>query len=150
MKARLNNVHDLFAVDAVYHQVAASILEPINQPISNSQQKKSRRPRNTIQIEAYLKVGAYLQENDDEQTSISDFIVKMKQYLGDSGYTPYHFTYMKDQLQQHYGNKIVVTERDGKTTIVTLRSAESTKHIQFYTIYTVNPNKGTLMLTNLV
>ena len=75
MKGRFNSINDLFAADAVYHQV------PHQFATEECPQAKRGRP----QKEAFLKVAAYLQENDDEQKTISDLIEKMKQYLMDSG-----------------------------------------------------------------
>ena len=48
-------------------------------------------------------------------------IGKMKEYLMDKNEDPYGFTSKKDQLRQHFGKEIVITEINGKTNVVTLR-----------------------------
>ena len=138
MKGRLNNVNDLFAADTVYHQVCSVNFRTNNAiprqfiTCEEDPQAKRGRPRDSAQIDAFLKVATYLQENDDEQTTINDLIEKMKEYLDDTAYGPYGFTYMKDQLKQHVGDKIIITEISGKTNVVTLRSTASTILHDFY------------------
>ena len=137
VKGRLNNVNDLFAADTVYHQVC-SVNFRTNKAIprqfvtcEEDSQAKRGRPRDSAQIDAFLKVASYLQENDDEQTTINDLIEKLKEYLEDTDYGPYGFTYMKDQLKR-FGDKIIITEISGKTNVVTLRSTASTILHDFY------------------
>ena len=138
VKGRRNNIHDLFAADAVYHQVCSvnfrtnkSIPRQFITTEEHSHTKRGR-PKDSVQMEAFLKVAAYLEENDDEQTTINDLIEKMKEYLGESDHAPYQFTYMKDQIKQHFGNKIVITEINGKTNVVTFRSTASAILHDFY------------------
>lgn len=139
VKGRLNSINDLFAADAVYHQVC-SVSFRTNKSIPSQfateeyPQAKRGRPQDMSQREAFLKVIAYLQENDDEQITINDLIEKMKQYLLDScsDCTPYHFTYMKDQLKNHFGNELVITEVSGKSSIVALKATAATILHSFY------------------
>ena len=138
VKGRLNNVNDLFAADTVYNQVCRVNFRT-NKAIprqfvtcEEDPQAKRERPRHSAQIDAFLKVASYLQENDDEQTTINDLIEKMKEYLEDTDYGPYGFTYMKDQLKQHFGDNIIMTEISGKTNVVTLRRTASTILHDFY------------------
>jgi hypothetical protein len=138
VKGRINSVNDLFAADAVYHQVC-SVNFRTNKSIprqftsEHPSQAKLGRPRDTSQVEAFLKVTEYLLENDDEQTTITYLIKKMREYLGyNSTYPPYHFTYMKDQLKKQFGDKIVIAEINGKSNVVTLRSTASTILHDFY------------------
>jgi hypothetical protein len=137
VKGRLNSVHDLFAADAAYHQIC-SVNFRTNKSIPRQfapeefPQAKRGRPPDSAQTEAFLKVTEYLEANDDEQTTISDLIDKMKEYLSDSNCTPYQFRYMKDQLKAHFGDKIVITEINGQKNVVTLRSTASSILHDFY------------------
>ncbi len=107
VKGRLNSINDLFAADAVYHQLCSvnfRTKKSIPSQFSSFEEyppSKRGRPQDMVQKEAFLKVVAYLQENDHEQIRINDLIERMKQYLLDtsSDCPPYHFTYMKDQLR---------------------------------------------------
>ncbi len=60
-----------------------------------------------------------LHQNDEEQTTINDLIDSMKTYLGESGSMPYSFTYMKQKIQDHYGDSIIIAEINGKSNVVT-------------------------------
>ena len=100
VKGRLNGISDLFAADAVYHQVCSVNFRtntsiPSQFATEDLPQARRGRPRDVAQKETFLKVVAYLQENDDDQVTINDLINKMKQYLLDSclDCTPYHYTY---------------------------------------------------------
>ena len=138
VKGRLNNTNDPFSADVVYHQVCCINFrtnKTIPQQfvkVNERQPAKRGRPQNVSQVEAFLKVATYLQENDDEQTTVHDLIDKMKECLIDSSSEPYHFTYMKDQLKQHFGDAIVITEKNGKANVVTIRSNASKILQEFY------------------
>lgn len=106
VRGRLNNINDPFSADVVYHQVCSvnfrtnkRIPQQFRQ-VNDPPPAKRGRPQNVTQMEAFLKVATYLQENDDEQTTIHDLIDKMQEFLVDSSCMPYNFTYMKDQLTQ--------------------------------------------------
>ena len=135
VKGRFNSINDLFAADAVYHQVC-SVNFRTNKSIPHqfATEECPQAKRGRPQKEAFLKVAAYLQENDDEQKTISDLIEKMKQYLMDSGSdcTPYRFTYMKDKLKEHFGDELVITEISGKSSIVTLKTTAASILHNFY------------------
>ena len=135
MKGRFNSINDLFAADAVYHQVC-SVNFRTNKSIPHqfATEECPQAKRGRPQKEAFLKVAAYLQENDDEQKTISDLIEKMKQYLMDSGSdcTSYRFTYMKNKLKEHFGDELVITEISGKSSIVTLKTTAASILHNFY------------------
>ena len=46
-----------------------------------------------------------LEHNDEEQTTVND--QKMADYLTNTESQPYGFTYMKQQIQSHFGNRII-------------------------------------------
>lgn len=138
VKGRINSVNDLFAADTLYHQVCSvnfrtnkSIPQQFTADEDHLPAKRGR-PRDTEQTEAFLKVAAYIEENDDEQTTINNLIEKMSDYLVGTDNIPYHFTYMKEQLKEHFGDEIVISEINGKQNVVTLRKKASAILHEFY------------------
>ena len=53
---------------------------------------------------------AYLEANDEEQTTIHDLIKMMRHYLEDTDDEPYGFTHIKQQLLKQFGDRIVITD----------------------------------------
>ena len=62
-----------------------------------------------------------MESNDDEQTTIHDLISKVQDFLADTNYDAYGFTYMKEKLVNHFGNRIIITEISGMRNVVTFR-----------------------------
>ena len=82
VKGRFNSINDLFAADAVYHQVCSVNFRtnksiPHQFAMEECPQAKRGRPQDSSQKEAFLKVAAYLKVIDDEQKTISDLIEKI-------------------------------------------------------------------------
>ena len=88
----------------------------------DSKRAKLGRPTHDVQTEAFLKVTQYLEQNDDEQLTINTLIQKMAEYIDDTDIQPYGFIYMKAQIQKHFGNKVNITEINGKPNVVTFWS----------------------------
>lgn len=96
VRARVLHVQDLPGADAIYHYVCICStnfrkkMEMPKQFLSDmsdqarSKKRKIGRPQDKEASEAFLKVINYLQENDDEELTISDSIRKMLEFLGDS------------------------------------------------------------------
>ena len=59
-------------------------------------------------------------------------ILKMSEYLSGTDTAPYGFKYMKEKILEDYGDKIIITEIDGKPNIVTMWSKASTILHEFY------------------
>ena len=119
---------DLHAADCVYHQscnVNFRTMRDIPRPftsVESAKRRKSGRPKDHDQDEAFEKVCVFLEENDEEQLTISDLVAKMGEYLCDSKSTAYGNQYLKEKLMSRYGNSIFVTEgRSGVRNIVTFR-----------------------------
>lgn len=126
---------DLFAWDTVYHDVCSVNFRTHRQiPIRFSSAKKpkidskSETPQQARQM-AFLKVCEYLEENDDEQTTVADLVEKMKEYCGEEAYSPRH---MKNKLTEYFGADVLISSRGKKTNVVTLRSTASTILSQFF------------------
>ena len=56
----------------------------------------------------------------------------MKEYLEDTDFEPYKFTYMKKRINDHFKDRIIITELDGKSNVVTYRSTAFNILHQFY------------------
>jgi hypothetical protein len=62
-----------------------------------------------------------------------DLIEKMQEYnLDNSGCETYGFSYMKERLLEHFGDRIIITEINGKTNVVTFRGLASSMIHDFY------------------
>lgn len=129
VKARILHVHDLHAADAVYHQTCSVNFRTKKQiPVAyqtdtqESKRVKLGRPFADERTAAFLEVVKYLEENDDEQITINDLIDLMQQKLAHSEHEGYGYTHMKTRLQEHFGEKIIYTEINGKPNVVTLRT----------------------------
>ena len=129
VKVRILHVHDLHAADAVYHQTCSVNFRtkkqmPIAQFAADDFFKKPRlgRPPDDKRAKAFFEVASYLEDNDDEQITINDLIDLMNQKLADTDYEAYGYTHMKTKLKEHFGERIVQTEINGKPNVVTFRT----------------------------
>ena len=134
VRDRVFFVHDLHAADAVYHNLCSTNFRTGKQipqifqtsdrkPFKRAKRSESAgRPKELTARQAFLKVAEYFEENDDEQKTIADLVEKMREYCQDTNSTAYGFTHMKNELKKHFGDQIVITEIDGKSNVVTLKS----------------------------
>lgn len=122
---------DLPAADAVCHKicninfrtgkdmpqimVSRSHTAPICKQLSG-------RPKDLVRDEAFLKVADYLEENDDEQITVTDLIGKMAEYTQDKSIDLYSFKHMKTELKKHFRERIVILELNGKPNVVTFHT----------------------------
>ena len=91
---------------------------------------KQGRPLDTAKNSAFMKVVQYLEENDDEQTTVADLTKVMGEYLEGTG--RYGAMYMKDKLKHHFGDKIVITTTKNKANVVTFKQTASSLINEFY------------------
>ena len=73
----------------------------------------------------------WLENNEDEVTTISLLKKKMKEGL-DLNEEPYSRTYLKQKLKEHYGEDVIFTEIQGKSTMITLQNKLSRIIDSFY------------------
>ena len=127
---RVASVNDLHAADAVYHQQCSSNFRTgkqlpkssdIPKEHSSSKYVKVGRPNSSERNEAFLKVVNYLEENSDEPISVKDLVCLMSDFLKQSEEEPYSTRYMKMKLQEHFGERLVMTSLSTKASVVTLR-----------------------------
>lgn len=140
IRSRLLNVHDLPAADAVYHQTCnvnfrtkrqlPRIYEVDESPAVKK--KKVGRPEDEEKREAFLKVTKFLEENDDEQITVSDLMEKMEEYLSDSNSEAYGRHHMKTKLLEHFGDKIIITDINGKPNVVTFKTTATSILQEFH------------------
>ena len=139
VQARILSVHDLHAVDAVYHHICSNNFRTNKQipaayqtETSCAKKLKLGRPELQERSDAFLEVISYLEENDDEQITISDLIRRMEDDLIESDYSAYSPQHMKMKLQELYGDRIIITEINGKPNVVTFRSTAKAVLQDFY------------------
>ena len=94
--ARISSVHDLQAANAIYHKACDNnfrTMRPI--PIGLRKEKLCTKkvklgcPEELDRTDAFLELAKFLDENDDEQITISDLISKMEVILDGSEYSAY-------------------------------------------------------------
>ena len=119
---------DLHAADCVYHHSCDTNFRtfrdiPAHHRLgpANNKRMKLGRPTNNDQEEAFLRVCAYLEDNDEEQLTITDLATKMHTYLQASESSAYGNQYLKSKLIAHYGESVFVSEGGGLHDIVTFR-----------------------------
>ena len=118
VQARILHVRDWHAADVVYHK-ACSVNFRIMKQIpaihesENSSLKKAKigRPPENEMTDAFLAVAKFLEENDEEQITIHDLIQRMDQNLANPKHSAYSYTHMQQKLKEHFGNKIIQTEK---------------------------------------
>ena len=99
---------------------------------NGSKRPRKRRPVDSAKAKAFLKVAQFLEKNDLEQITISDLANKMEDYLEGSGEKAYSAVYMKAKLQEHFGDKIVVTNLQKKANVVTFQRTVNSVISKFY------------------
>ena len=139
VKARILHVHDLHAADAVYHQTCSVNFRTKNQMptaqvtnIKYAKRSKVGRPNSDERTVAFMYVVRYLEENDDEQITINDLIDIMKQKLAGTAHEPYSYTHMKTRLEEHFGERIMLTVINVKPNVVTFRTTARAVLQEYY------------------
>ena len=95
---------DLHAADCVCHHsccINFRTLRDIPNQLKareSVKRRKTGRPKNFDQDEAFDKVCLFFEENDEEQLTISDLDSKMDDYLQDSKSVAYGKQYFKERL----------------------------------------------------
>ena len=137
VKGRIEYAQDLHAADAVYHQqcninfrTGRNIPLAFQPPGSESKNKKGR-PEDEDRHAAFSKVVSYLKENDDEIITLGDLCQKMREFLG--GDEPYSKEHMKNKLVKTLNEDIVITNIQGKDSVVSIRVTAEKILDQFWT-----------------
>ena len=69
-----------------------------------------------------MEVAKFLEENVDEQITISDLISKMEVILDGSENSAYSRVHMCYKLKEHFGDRLVITHINEKLNVVTFRN----------------------------
>ena len=149
VRARLLHAHDLPASDAVYHQSCSvnfrtgkQIPQSYSTTETASKKMKTGRPQNKEKRDAFLATVQYLKDNDEELLlSISDLQDKMNDYLDNPELCAYGHTHMKEELLGHLKNEIVITEINGRSNVVTLKSTADSILQEFHKSQVANKSQ---------
>ena len=69
----------------------------------------------------FLNVCKYLEDNDDEQLTMSDLVSKMEEYCNDK-IDAYSKKHMKRKIIDHFGEKVLISNSQTKEDVMTLKS----------------------------
>ena len=134
VEGRTAFTNDLHSEDAVYHQECSAnfrTCKDIPQLYDDGPESKPNarrgRPSDIDQESAFLFVENYLEENDDEQTTINDLLLLMQEHLKHSSSDAFTSKWLENSLTEHFKDEIVFTEINGKQNVVTFRS-KAKKH----------------------
>ena len=134
VRGRLEFVQNLHAADALYHQTCSVNFRTLKQtPLAFSppaKKAKTQAGRKSSLSESFLFAAKYLQQNEDEQITVADLVTKMSEHCGiDDAYGVQH---MKNKLQEHFGDKVIISEINGKPNVVTFRNTVRSILQEFY------------------
>ena len=138
---RLEYLQDLHAADVVYHQTCSinfrtgkNVPKQYNNDADNEAKrcKLQGRPVDIVKNSAFTKVAQNLQENAEEQLTVSDLVEKMKEYLEGTEEEAYSVVYMKRRLQEHFKEKVVITTTKKRPNIVTFQDTIPSIVNEFY------------------
>ncbi|WAR17805.1 hypothetical protein MAR_032399 [Mya arenaria] len=135
IRSRLKTVNDLPAADALYHQTCSVNFRtmkamPATYLQDSSAEKRFRgRPVSLNTQSAFHSVIKYLEDNDNEQITMTDLAAKMKETCGDEAFGTVH---LKQKLREYFGDSIIITDLSGKRNVVTLRHTASSILHDFY------------------
>ena len=112
---RISHAHDLVAAEAKYHRSCAQSF------LHKRVKRAASTSKDQIREEAFGKLRAFLDDNDECQYSIPELMEYMENFLnGDEGYS---MKWFKQKLSDHYGDDITITNIKGKPSIVSLRES---------------------------
>ncbi|CAC5406040.1 unnamed protein product [Mytilus coruscus] len=134
VRGRLEFVQDLHGTDALYHQTCSVNFRTLKQtPLAFSPPAKKAKTQaggKSSLSESFLFAAKYLQQNEDEQITVTDLVKKMSKHCRiDDAYGVQH---MKNKLQEHFGDKIIISEINGKQNVVTFRNTVRSILHEFY------------------
>eukprot|EP00794_Sanderia_malayensis_P021141 gene21141-23219_t len=142
VEERIRSCSDLHAADAIYHQqcnVNFRTRRDIPRTYQSEEQSTSKkmkgRPLDARKEEAFLNVASYLSENDDEQITVADLVLKMKEYMGEESYSAKH---MKKRILEHFRDEITITNINGRSDVVTFRTTAALILHQFHSLPKIN------------
>ncbi|KAK4873878.1 hypothetical protein RN001_013238 [Aquatica leii] len=126
--ARINNVADLVAAEARYHQNCH--LEFRKEPETTRHRGKIEDPTLTAAFDSLCQ---FMENSEECQYSITDLASRFQSYLGNQ-HEGYSSKWLKLKLQKRYGDNIVITEKPGQMAVASFKdSAHKILHNSWYT-----------------
>ena len=114
--ARIQYIKDLRAADAVYHQMCSTNFRTHRQvPAKYKRMKPSQQTTLTEnetvshKQQAFLKVCDFLENCDEEQTTVVDLVQKMEEWCEEA----YSATHLKHKLEEIFGSNIFISSQRG-------------------------------------
>ncbi|KAF4531293.1 hypothetical protein B566_EDAN016862, partial [Ephemera danica] len=117
----LSNEYDLTAVDARYHRSCLKSFYA-NCDQNSTQAATCGRPTEKDKNIYFQQLCIYLEENKECQYYILDLYNKMKSFAND-GNDVYSNSYLLKKLKDHFKDRIVISQNDGRETIICLKNA---------------------------
>ena len=74
----------------------------------------------------------FFEANDNEQSTMSDLVNMMGEFLGDLEESVVSQFYVKKLVKERFGDVVVIAEINGKVIVVTLRPTAQTMLLNFY------------------
>ena len=131
VQSRIQSVNDLPAADAVYHQTCSTNFRTGKLcPLKFADEEAVKRPnlgRPPGSDGSFMKIVEYIKEHDDEQVTISKLVEIMKEKGGEA-FCP---KYMRQKLEQYFGDQILITDSIGRPSVVTLRETAASILYEF-------------------
>ena len=124
-------LRDLHAADGLYHHSCSGNFRyfksvPIEfQNAPDAKRRKSGRPKDEDKHEAFQKMCAYLELNNEEQLTVTSLRLIMKGYLCNPDSEAYDNYSLKKHLKKHFKDSIHFCEGEGLENIVTMREQTS-------------------------
>ena len=121
---------DLKSVECLYHAVCVSNFRSYKQiPLKyqsfpDVKRKKPGRPKDETLSTAFEKVCEYIQQNNDDQLTVSSIRHKMRDFLPDN-YEPFSNQILKQKIKDHFEGSITFSETKGLSDIISLREQTS-------------------------
>ncbi|XP_073423248.1 uncharacterized protein [Dendrobates tinctorius] len=119
---------DLHAADCLYHRSCdISFRTNYGIPMRHGGGSTTKKPRkvgrlmNMDQEQAFLRMCAFLEDNDEEQLTVTDLAKKMTEYLLEGDSAAYSNRWLRYRLEERYGDSLFIAECEGLPNIVTFR-----------------------------
>ena len=111
-----------------------------------SNEKKPGRPKDETLSTAFEKVCEYIQQNKDDQLTVSSIRHKMRDFLPDN-YEPFSNQILKQKIKDHFEGSITFSETKGLSDIISLSEQTSSILRLHYTKQFENEDKKKQLLT---
>jgi hypothetical protein len=87
---------------------------------STCEKNESGRP--TTQQSEFDDVISFLNDSSEEQVTVNDLVIKIQSLCGEKAFTNKS---MKQRLREHDGDRIVMSDKQGRKDVITFRESAS-------------------------